>query len=199
MTMLTPWVPERGEAIVQAALREWERGVQEPPLGRASDVRVYLRACGFGAAEAYSANGDAEWCGAFAGWCALQAGADPSVVRVKPDPEAGDFASTYRLMRLARANPARYIKRAADLRPGDVAVVGRVGRRAWGEHVVLVETPLTAGLIGTIEGNASGRLGAGRGNGEGVVRRSRLEVPTVSVRGFLFGVRLTPSDYIREV
>lgn len=197
--MLTPWVPERGEAIVRAALAEWERGVQEPPNGRAADVRAYLRACGFGAADAYSANGDAEWCGAFAGWCALQAGASPDVVRVSRDPERGDFASTYRLMRLCAENPARRILRAADLRPGDVAVVGRVGRRAWGEHVVIVETPLRAGLIGTVEGNATGKLGAGRGTGEGVVRRTRLEVPTVSVRGFIFGVRLTPADYIREV
>lgn len=199
MTMLTPWVPERGEAIVQAALAEWERGVQEPPNGRATDVRAYLRACGFGAADAYSANGDAEWCGAFAGWCALQAGASLDVVWVKRDPERGDFASTYRLMRLCAENPARRILRAVDLRPGDVAVVGRVGRRAWGEHIVIVETPLKAGLIGTVEGNATGKLGAGRGTGEGVVRRTRPEVPTVSVRGFIFGVRLTPADYIREV
>lgn len=129
----------------------------------------------------------------------MQAGASLDVVWVKRDPERGDFASTYRLMRLCAENPARRILRAVDLRPGDVAVVGRVGRRAWGEHIVIVETPLKAGLIGTIEGNATGKLGAGRGTGEGVVRRTRPEVPTVSVRGFIFGVRLTPADYIREV
>ena len=196
--MLTPWDPARGARIVEAALAEWRRTVREPPIGDADDIRAYLRACGFGRADEYAADGDAEWCGAFAAACHVAAGARPEAVRVKSSPEVGDFASTYRLHRLCASDPRRRIDRAEDLRPGDVAIVGRVGRRAWGEHVTIVEGRAGGREFATVEGNATGRLGDGS-TGEGVVRRVRMVLPTDRVRGFIFGVRLTPDDYIAEV
>lgn len=196
--MLTPWDPARGARIVEAALAEWRRTVCEPPIGNADDIRAYLRACGFSRADQYAADGDAEWCGAFAAFCCVAAGARPDVVRVKSSPESGDFASTYRLVSLCRADPRRRIDRAEDLRPGDVAVVGRAGRRPWGEHVTIVEGRAGGREFATVEGNATGRLGDGS-TGEGVVRRVRMVLPIDRVRGFIFGVRLTPDDYIAEV
>lgn len=180
--------------IVAAALVEWAQVVKEPPGPGVDRIRVYLQAAGFGHWADYAADGDAEWCGAFAGYCLQRAGVNPELLRQKTPPEAGGIGSTYRIDALCRLDERRRVKAFADLLPGDVVCVGRKGRCRWGEHIVLVER-LDGANIKTIEGNASGRLGDGS-QGEGVVRRARMAVPTDAVKGFFFGFRPLPGDYI---
>lgn len=192
--LTTPYDARRGEATLAAALGEWRSTVQEPPLGAPDPIRRYLAACGFSGAQTYHADGDAEWCGAFAAYCLIAAGADPAILR-QQDPEHGGLGSTYRAMRLTSRVPARLISRADDLRVGDVAIVGRTGRRTWGEHIVIVSGAVSGGRMPTVEGNARGLLGDGT-SGEGVVRRMRMIDATTTAKGFVFGVRLTSSDYL---
>ena len=135
--MPTAYDPRRGNAVVAAALAEWKAGVREPPAGDPARIREYLRACGIARPDDYDADGDAEWCGAFAAFCLISAGVRPELVRQKSPPEAGGLASTFRLFCLARAAPGRLISLASDLRPGDVVSVGRPGKVKWGEHIVI--------------------------------------------------------------
>lgn len=197
----TPYNPQCGNAVLAAALAEWKAVVKEPPKGDATRIREYLRACGFGHPEDYHANGDAEWCGAFASFCLISAGVRPELVRQKSPPEAGGLGSTYRLFCLARLAPGRLLTSASDLRPGDIVSVGRTGKVQWGEHIVICSerpTPFDeAATFATIEGNATGK-GPGGDEYEGVIRRVRPVMPTASAKGFIFGFRPLPGDYIGE-
>lgn len=198
----TAYDPRRGAAVVAAAMAEWKAGVREPPHGDPSRIREYLRACGFARPEEYDSDGDAEWCGAFAAFCLIASGVRPELVRQKSPPEAGGLGSTYRLFCLAQAVPGRLITLASDLRPGDVVSVGRPGKVKWGEHIVLCAekpTPFDeASTFATIEGNATG-AGPGGIRYEGVVRRTRPVMPTANAKGFVFGLRPLPGDYIGEM
>lgn len=197
--MLTPYDPRRGAAILAAALAEWKSGVREPPKGNAEPIREYLRVCGFSHAEDYDSDGDAEWCGAFAGFCLISAGVRPDLLRQKSPAEAGGIGSTYRLHRLCMLDERRRITSPRDVRAGDVVVVGRLGRSPWGEHIVVAEGTHPDGeYITTTEGNAVGQLG-NLGTGEGVIRRTRPYAPTATVKGFIFGFRPLPGDCISEV
>jgi len=158
--MLTPFDPIRGNAVLAAALAEWKGSVREPPAGSPDRIREYLRACGFARPDDYDANGDAEWCGAFAAFCLISSGVRPELLRQKSPPEAGGIGSTYRLHRLCILDERRRITRPDDVRAGDVVVVGRVGRSAWGEHITIAEaTHPERSYITTTEGNAVGQLG----------------------------------------
>lgn len=197
----TAYDPRRGNAVVAAALAEWKAGVREPPAGDPAPIREYLRACGFARPEDYDADGDAEWCGAFAAFCLISSGVRPELVRQKSPPESGGLGSTYRLHCLAKAAPGRLISLASDLRPGDIASVGRPGKVRWGEHIVICTerpTPFDeASTFATVEGNATG-AGPGGLRYEGVVRRSRPVMPSSSAKGFIFGFRPLPGDFIGE-
>lgn len=201
-TQPTAYDPRRGNAVVAAALAEWKAGVREPPAGSPDRIREYLRSCGFARPEDYDSDGDAEWCGAFAAFCLISAGVRPEMVRQKSPPEAGGLGSTYRLHCLAMAAPGRLITLASDLRPGDVVSVGRPGKVKWGEHIVICTerpTPFDeASTFATIEGNATGS-GPGGLRYEGVVRRARPVMPTAGAKGFVFGFRPLPGDYIGEM
>lgn len=205
--MLTPYDPRRGAAILAAALAEWHSGVCEPPKGDPHRIREYLRIIRHSAADSYDSDGDAEWCGAFAGFCLVSAGVRPELLRQKSPAEAGGIGSTYRLHSLCRLDERRRITSPVDIRMGDVICVGRTpsasrGRKAWGEHIVIAAGPVTpfdeASTFATVEGNASGE-GPGAQVYEGVIRRHRSVMPTDKVRGFLFGYRPLPGDCISEV
>lgn len=203
LATLTPWDPKRGASVVAIALAEHARVVQEPPAGNPARIREYINAIG-GPGDAYDSDGDWAWCGAFAAFCLIQAGARADLLAQKSPAEMGGLGSHYRMWYLARAGGRRFIERAADLRPGDVFVVGRrkPGMRPWGgkdAHIVIAaSTAFRNGTVPTVEGNAWGQLGHGK-DGEGVIRRSRPTVATADVRGFLFGLRLAPGDFTSEV
>ena len=205
--MLTPYDARRGAAIVAAALAEWKSGVREPPKGDPGPIREYLRTIRHSAAESYDSDGDAEWCGAFAGFCLVSAGVRPELLRQQSPAEAGGIGSTYRLHSLCRLDERRRITGVADVRMGDVLVVGRLStvtkaRPRWGEHIVIAAGPATPhdedSTIPTVEGNASGAGPSGEVH-EGVIRRSRPCTPTTGAKGFLFGYRPLPGDCISEV
>lgn len=197
--MLTPFDPRRGNAVLAAALAEWKSIVREPPAGSPDRIREYLRACGFSRPDDYDANGDAEWCGAFAAFCLISSGVRPELLRQKSPPEAGGLGSTYRLHRLCILDERRRITRPEDVRAGDVVVVGRIGRSSWGEHITIAEaTHPERSYITTVEGNAVGQLG-NLSQGEGVIRRTRPFAPTANAKGFVFGFRPVSGDYIGEV
>lgn len=184
--MTTPALADR---TIAAALAEWRLGVQEPPSGGKvglERIRAYIDGIG-GPGGAYDSDGDYEWCGAFAAYCLMAADVPGELLRQKSPPERGGLGSVYRADCLARVGGATRITAARDLERGDVMIVGRLGR-SRGEHIALVEEPLTDSGLMTIEGNASGGLPDGRW-AEGVVRRTRPAVPTSTVRGFIFGLR----------
>lgn len=163
-----------GRDALAVAIGEHRRGVRDP------DPRIdeYIRGSaglGWTTADAtfksivpYTRNGQFEWCGAFAAFAWGSVGLDARVRHKR-------LASCYRLSRWGRGIAL------AELRPGDIAVVSGVDAPAWGSHVVLVERVRGDGLIDTVEGNATGRLGDGS-IGEGVVRRTRPVVPTAAGR-----------------
>lgn len=192
---LTPYDSTRGTRAVAAALAEWKSGVREPPQGDPERIREYLRACGFGHADDYHADGDAEWCGAFAAFCLIASGVRPELLRQKSPPEAGGAGSTYRLHSLCVLDERRRIVSPDDLHMGDVVCVGRKGRTRYGEHIVVACDPPKNGTFETLEGNASGS-GPNGNRYEGVVRRSRMCIPTEAVKGFVFGFRPIQGDYV---
>lgn len=195
----TRYNPQRGAAVTSAAYVEWHEIVREPPAGKPDRIRAYLRACGFARPEDYDANGDAKWCGAFAAFCLIASGVRPELVRQKSSPEAGGLGSAYRLRCLAGLAPGRLLVHSSGLQPGDIVSVGRERREAWGEHIVICAgrpTPFDeAGTFATIEGNATGNGPNGQ-TYEGVVCRRRPVTRTTEVKGFIFGFRPLPGDYI---
>ena len=197
--------------IVEVALKEWSGVVSEPPGPGNTKIQGYLdglRIIAKGAQGKYFHDGDAEWCGAFAGWCVIQAGLlNPGLVKVKSKPEMGDLASTYRMFCLANlpfeGKPhARLIKDHNLIQAGDILSVGRlpskgVRRPIWGEHIVIATGVFDkSGIISTVEGNAYGKLGNGR-TGQGVVRRTRPATPTSTDKGFMFGLRFLTEDFTK--
>lgn len=195
MTPLTAWRADRAGLVIDAALAEWERGVRD--VAESPDFERYVRAIGGKLPTPYR-NGRYQWCGAFAGFCLLASGVRPEVIRQKDPPELGGIGSTYRLSHLVRLDEARAIRRAADIRPGDVCVVGRHEDRPYGAHIVIARSAVGAdGRFATIEGNAHGELHGGQW-GEGVIIRHRLATPG-DARGFIFGYRPVTGDYIGEV
>lgn len=168
---------------VRRALDAWHDGILEPgqrPIGEAEPqadrIDDFIRGplgLGWTWTKPYQKNGAFEWCGAFAAWCLGDA--------VKADDRMRIMPSTYRLHRAAaNGHPGLRRLAPADAEPGDVLVVryARGGKR-WGDHICLVErVDRDAGLIHTVEGNASGWVPGGvKGDEaacrEGVIRRTR--------------------------
>lgn len=195
MTPVTPWSANRAGLVIDAALAEWERGVRD--VADSAVIMGYIRGIGGKLSGGYR-NGRYQWCGAFAGHCLMQSGVRPDILRQQAPPELGGIGSTYRLSHLVRLDEARAIRRAADIRPGDVCVVGRAEDRPYGAHIVIARSAVGAdGRFATVEGNAHGELHGGAW-GEGVILRHRPATPGDS-RGFIFGYRPTPADYMSEV
>ena len=194
-TPLTPYDLTRGARTIAAAIAEWKSGVMEPPDCDAFRIREYLRAIKHSSAGTYDADGDAQWCGAFAGFCLAAAGVKPGLLTQKSPPELGGIGSTYRIDALCKLDERRRIVDADDLNVGDVVCLGRKGRYRFGEHIGIVYAPPSHGEFEAIEGNATG-FGPDGQQYEGVVRRSRMCVPTDRVKGFIFGFRPLPGDCI---
>ena len=186
--MLTPFDPRRGNAVLAAALAEWKSIVREPPAGSPDRIREYLRACGFSRPDDYDANGDAEWCGAFAAWCYGQVGLKP-LIRKK------HIASTYRLWVWSKDNARRVPVR--EIQVGDIVVIGPEGD-ADGAHVTIASTALKPdGTFETYEGNAGGKKPDGTRH-EGVIKAVRsIHGKTARDYRAVFAVRpLEGEDYV---
>lgn len=188
--------PERTARFLAIAQEEWARGVHEAPGAGWSQIKKYLAALRFSGAETYAHDGDAQWCGAFAGYCLVQAGAEAALVVQKSPPERGGLGSAYRAQCLARSDNFARSVLPPDVRAGDIVVVGRLGsaRPTYGEHIVICTGMKNARTLTTIEGNAYG-LFPDKTSGQGVVTSTRPLTPTASVKGVLFGVRFLDSDF----
>lgn len=183
------------QRIVSAALGEWGREVHEAPGKNWKRIREYMRLMGAGGADRYEQDGDAEWCGFFAGTVLAQAGVSVPLLRVKTPAELGDMASTYRLLCLALLqNKARYVS-PDQVRPGDVLSLGRIGKKRpkYGEHIEICIEASDPKDVETIGGNTYGLFPSGQ-HGYGVIRRSRPRTPTETYKGIIFGMRVLDTD-----
>lgn len=204
LPVLTPHDPAFGARVVEIAHAEWASVVREPSAAtetrELAAIRSYIDAVG--GPPGYDADGDWQWCGAFAAWCLIRAGVEARPLRQKAPPEDGGLGSHYRAWCLGQRFPSTLITRWQDVQAGDVVIVGRSGKSKWGEHLTLATGPsvepdagpIVQGPIPTFEGNATGKLGNGV-TGEGVVKRSRLTIPTTTAKGFVFGLRIYPGSF----
>lgn len=166
---------------LELALTEWARGVTDPEArdvgarekASRDAITSYIRD-GLGwlrwkdqltgaTVDRYSGNRSFAWCGAFAAWCWRDL--VPAEVRF------ASFASCYRLWELGQ-NDARWRVKPADIRAGDIIVVGGERGKSWGEHICLALSSPLAGWVSTVEGNGRG-LRHGGSYGEGVVSNLR--------------------------
>lgn len=150
----------------------WALGILsegQMPIGQATpqpeEISQVIRAPGAGAWTWLPADETPDWCGHFAAAC---------LAHLPQRTRARVLASTYRLRAYG---PDAGVVEVDTPRPGDIAVVGYTGGKAWGDHICLVER-VDDGLLWTIEGNARGLvLGGRRGVAEdtrhGVIRRTR--------------------------
>jgi hypothetical protein len=176
----------RAETALARAASEWALDVREPPHSNWQRIDAYLRGAeglGWTWLSTYTRNRQAEWCGAFAAFCYSSLS-----LQIRRD----HLASTYRLKRWAKGTP-RWVE-PANLRPGDIVVVGAEQGRPWGDHVTLC-IGVHGDHVDTIEGNAIG-LGPDGSRREGVVRTSRPRwVADPKTKRILFGVRPLEEDY----
>lgn len=176
-------------ALVAAAEYVWEQGIED---AHGPDVNVPITeifdACGWGGwlrsenggcPNGYTRPPDPDWCGLFVGFCGLKVGefVEPGTcvpVSINPQVARKVLPSTYRLMSQTHWKSAGVEQPMAihkrNVLPGDVVTVG--SSKAWGTHIVLVESVLADGTYTTIEGNSRGTLPDGR-RGRGVVKRKR--------------------------
>lgn len=193
---------DAGERVLQAAHREWLRGVAEPgtsgmPNG-AAIIDDYIRGplgLGWNTADVktwkpgvpYTRNGQFAWCGAFAARCWAAAG-------LKLALRQKHLAGTGRLYRWAKSDGGARFVPPGELRPGDIAVVGPDGS-GDGEHITIVDA-VNAGTISTYEGNAHG-IGIDGLRYEGVIVSKRpfadQPLPKAKYR-VLYGVRPLDED-----
>jgi hypothetical protein len=194
-----PVAADPAAVVLATAHAEWLRGVVEPGTpgmtSGASIIDGYIRGpqgLGWPTCDIktwkpgvpYTRNGAFQWCGAFAAFCWGAAGLSPAA-RYKRLP------GTPRLLAWARGTDR--LIRPADLRPGDIAVVGPQGD-VDGEHIVIVRGVNPGDSILTYEGNAKGPIPSGA-IVEGVISRSRpFFHATPSVYRVLYGVRPLAED-----
>ena len=184
------------QKIVQCAKAEWARDIHEAPGSNWMRIREYLKTLRMSTAKTYMHDGDAEWCGAFAGYIVVLAGVSPDLVAVKKRPEEGDLASTYRMLCLAKKDHGlRYVS-PEDTLPGDVCSFGRTGvkRPKEGEHIEVC-IGVDEDSIETIGGNAYGTFPDG-GTGQGVILRQRPRKATEFQKGLVYSLRFQPTDAV---
>lgn len=162
-----PEADTRVQNLIGAALAEWNRPVHEPPGEGWERIDSYIRGkqgLGWSWEKRYVRDRQFAWCGAFAAFCYGQVGLKAGVRRdVMP--------STYRLYTWAK-NTDRMLP-VAEVRRGDIVLVGPAGGRVWGAHITICEEPdPAAGLVRTLEGNARG-TGPDGSTYEGVIRQTR--------------------------
>jgi len=189
-------VSELSRSIVQNAKVEWARDIHEAPGTNWMRIREYLKALRMSSAKTYMHDGDAEWCGAFAGFIAILAGVSPDLVAVKKRPEEGDLASTYRMLCLAKKDGGLRYVAPADTLPGDICSFGRTGvkRPKEGEHIEVC-IGVDDENIETIGGNAFGTFPGGQ-TGQGVILRQRPRKATEYQKGLVYSLRFQPGDRI---
>lgn len=125
--------------------------------------------------------GSGMWCGAFMAYIFRD---------LLPKIRYHSLASTYRLWLWAHSNE-RWVK-PEDVRPGDIAVVGVVGR---GKHIVLV-TERVGDDVETISGNTWVWPGGGKPRFIGVGHRKYTVCQrNAGVFRVLYGIRPLESDY----
>ena len=193
-----PVAADPAAIVLATAHAEWLRNVIEPDRtgqNGAPIIDTYIRGpqgLGWKTCDIktwkpgvpYTYNGAFAWCGAYAAFCWGAAGLSPAV-RYKRLP------GTPRLLAWARGTDR--LIRPADLRPGDIAVVGPQGS-VEGEHIVIVRGVNPGESILTYEGNAKGPLPSGA-IVEGVISRSRpFFHPTPTVYRVIYGVRPLAED-----
>lgn len=173
----------RRETIVETALDEWSRHVEEPPGKGWERIDHYIRSAKsmwWSWLKRYKRNGQSKWCGAFAAHCYGVAGLPKGLRRAH-------LPSCFRLWRWSgRSTPNHRRLKLQDIEAGDIVVVGpkpaprtaskrlKKRRPRWGKHITIAaERYRSHGhQLKTIEGNAHGMLPDGT-HGEGVIRRSR--------------------------
>lgn len=163
-----------GQRVADFAHKTWEEEIREPRGHGWERIDDFIRGpegLGWSTADAkgwkpntpYTRNRMFAWCAAFVSWVWGHHG-------LRADIRRKSGSSTYRLTKLFN-NTDRDIP-IHEARPGDIAIVSD-GSLWYGEHVTLVyEGANDAGLITTIEGNATG-LGPNGDNFEGVIKRTR--------------------------
>lgn len=183
--------PELVHALLEVAHAEWLRDIREAPHTSAARIDTYIRdprGLHWTWVKPYRRDGQFEWCGAFAAFCFGHVG-------LKHDLRYRHLASTYRLFRWAAEDQRARFVAPADLRPGDIGVVGPRGDRD-GAHIVLC-TAVTPEGIHTFEGNARGP-GPDGTRRPGVTRDFRPfahAAATDQTYRVVFGVRPLAGDY----
>lgn len=184
------------EALLKAALAEFDKGVKDTQPGYEGDIETiggyyravggwwntYLDKYGDGAyKEVYIVDGDRRymsWCGIFVAYCGLKVGdfiADDQCVplSLKRPVAAEVMPSTYRLSRMGKWEATSDVlpkkPSAQDIQPGDIVVVG--DDKPYGDHITLAVEEPDRGKVLTVSGNVSNaRLGDGT-IGEGVGKK----------------------------
>lgn len=177
------------EALVRAALREWESVVE--CRAQADRIAQYFRDCGWQWHLDDHAGGTydedvrrrtphLEYCGIFVGWCGIYAGTYgwPGVcapVGLRHAIAEYVLPSTYRASNRAKWVQARTLPPEPvppeQVQRGDIVTVETSRGLYYGDHYAIVVSR-EGDVLETVEANASGTLGDGS-HGRGVVRRTR--------------------------
>ena len=160
-----PGHEDRVGRILDAAIAEWELPVHEPPGPGWERIDSYIRGAdglGWSSETRYIRNRQFAWCGAFAAFAFSGAG-------LKKEIRKRALASTYRLYTWAKGTER--MRDLSEVERGDIVLVGPAGGKRWGAHITICDEP-AAGLVHTLEGNASG-MGPHGDSHEGVIRQSR--------------------------
>lgn len=173
-------VTERADLVVELALQEHRRTVRDVD-GSPDVLRYYHEGLLWTWQTTYRNRYD-QWCGAFCAYCWGRGG-------LLPDVRLHDLASTRRLQRWAYSTLRWH--RPQDARPGDILLLGGDDGPS---HIGLAVTGCVLGVVSTIEGNSTGKLGDGM-RGEGVVTHDRHVIGAYRIHAALrpLPVDLAPS------
>ena len=198
------WKNRGGRAgkILKVAEAVWRQRIVEPtsssPNGAAQIDQMIRSGIGLDWSwePRYVRNRQFEWCGAFAAFVYGHVGLKRVFRRGDSNQGIPGMASTYRLYQWARGN-ARWLE-PSQIRPGDVAVVGKdpnaSGNKRWGNHITICRAVKPDG-IETYEGNAGG-TGPDGETYEGVIRQFRpFTAARASTYRVIFGVRPLSEDW----
>lgn len=157
---MTALRPRTRAAVLQIAA--WQLGVLESPAG---SNRVKYNSAFYGREVSGAAY---PWCMAFVWWVFREAG-----FRLYKTAGCSAFLGRYQAM-----SPGQVIR--SGYRPGDIVFFDFSGKKAKTEHVGIVESVGTNGVLTTIEGNTGSGNDA---NGGSVMRRQRRpELVTCGIR-----------------
>lgn len=178
-------MPDPNLSSVEIAIKEWERGVYEPPNGNWQRISSYIgKGLGWTDRIPYLKDKDFEWCGAFVSFCM------PNIL-LKNRKE--HFAGARKMRKWSEGNERRIS--VEEIRAGDIIISGKIPD---GEHVSLC-VGHGDGYVDSIDGNSFGPGPNGKDN-KGVCKRRYKFVSPGNGKNFAqFGVRPLPIDYINGV